>query len=152
MLWTAPPRHESAIEVGAVSTSHDSEEPEHANNYDRRSRYREVSVSGSWRRCRWQCSCSPSAQATLCSDVLSEGGAPCFASCAARNRRPVGYTGATLLAHAMAEVEDELLTAAEFAVLAAIVEINESGQLGLLDALCRKNEIARDRRKERGLA
>src|SRR5215470_14840509 len=25
MLWTAPPRHESAIEVGAVGTSHDSE-------------------------------------------------------------------------------------------------------------------------------
>jgi hypothetical protein len=23
MLWTAPPRHESAIEVGAVRTSHD---------------------------------------------------------------------------------------------------------------------------------
>jgi hypothetical protein len=38
----------------------------------------------------------------------------------------------------MAEVECEDLTAAEFAVLAAIVEINESGQLGLLDALCRK--------------
>jgi multimeric flavodoxin WrbA len=32
MLWTAPPRHESAIEVGAVRTSHDSEEPEHAND------------------------------------------------------------------------------------------------------------------------
>src|SRR5262245_25327630 len=30
MLWTAPPRHESAIEVGAVRTSHDSEGPGHA--------------------------------------------------------------------------------------------------------------------------
>jgi len=30
MLWTAPPLHESAIEVGAVRTSHDSEEPGHA--------------------------------------------------------------------------------------------------------------------------
>jgi hypothetical protein len=29
MLWTAPPRHESAIEVGAVRTSHDSEQPGH---------------------------------------------------------------------------------------------------------------------------
>jgi hypothetical protein len=48
MLWTAPPRHESAIEVGAVRTSHDSKEPGNANDYDRRSRYREVSVSGSW--------------------------------------------------------------------------------------------------------
>src|SRR5262249_42042095 len=27
MLWTAPPRHESAIEVGAVKAPHDSEEP-----------------------------------------------------------------------------------------------------------------------------
>jgi hypothetical protein len=43
MLWTAPPRHESAIEVGAVRTSHDSEEPGHAHDYDRRSRYLEVS-------------------------------------------------------------------------------------------------------------
>jgi len=51
MLWTAPPRHESAIEVGAVGTSHDSEEPGHANDYDRW-QYREVSVSGSWRRSR----------------------------------------------------------------------------------------------------
>jgi len=42
----APPRHESAIEVGAVRTSHDSEEPGHAKDYDGRSRYREVSVSG----------------------------------------------------------------------------------------------------------
>src|SRR5215470_16006411 len=41
MLWTAPPRHESAIDVGAVRTSHDSEEPRHAHDYDRRSRYRE---------------------------------------------------------------------------------------------------------------
>src|SRR5260370_25017810 len=39
---------------------------------------------------------------------------------------------------AMAEVECEDLTAAEFAVLAAIVEIHESGRLGSLDALCRK--------------
>src|SRR5262252_7032128 len=54
MLWTAPPRHESAIEVGAVRTSHDSEEPGHANDYDSWSRYREVSVSGSWRMCGWQ--------------------------------------------------------------------------------------------------
>src|SRR5215831_21046182 len=75
MLWTAPPRHESAIEVGAVKTSHDSEEPEHANDYDHRSRYREVSFSGSWRRCGWQCGCSPSAQAALCSEVLSEAAA-----------------------------------------------------------------------------
>ena len=27
MLWTAPPRHESAIEMGAVRTPHDSEQP-----------------------------------------------------------------------------------------------------------------------------
>src|SRR6266404_2091069 len=46
MLWTAPPRHESAIEVGAVRTSHDSKEPGHANNYDGWPRYREVSFSG----------------------------------------------------------------------------------------------------------
>src|SRR5215471_5712004 len=51
------------------------EEPDYANDHDYRSRYREVSVSGSWRRCRWQCSCSPSAQATICSDVLSEAAA-----------------------------------------------------------------------------
>src|SRR5262249_52737913 len=75
MLWTAPPRHESAIEMGAVRTSHDSEEPGHAHNYDRWSRYREVSVSGSWHRCGWQCCCSPSAQAALCSDVLFQPGA-----------------------------------------------------------------------------
>jgi hypothetical protein len=36
MLWTAPPRHESATEVGDVTTSHDSEEPGHAHDYDRR--------------------------------------------------------------------------------------------------------------------
>ena len=41
----------------------------------------------------------------------------------------------------MAEVEDGLLTAAEFAVLAAIVEINESGRLSFLDALCRKTRL-----------
>jgi hypothetical protein len=35
MLWTPPPPHESAIEVGAVRTSNDSEEPGHANDYDR---------------------------------------------------------------------------------------------------------------------
>jgi len=39
-------RRESAIEVGTVRTSHDSEEPGHAKDYDGRSRYREVSVSG----------------------------------------------------------------------------------------------------------
>src|SRR5215471_20630306 len=72
MLWTAPPRHESAIEVGAVKAPHDSEEPEHANNYDGWPRYREVSFPGSSCRCGWQGSCSPSAQAALCSDVLSE--------------------------------------------------------------------------------
>src|SRR5215467_9283364 len=72
MMWTAPPRHESAIEVGAVRTSHDSEEPGHANDYDRWSRYRQVGFSDSRHRCGWQCCCSPSAQAALCSDVLSE--------------------------------------------------------------------------------
>ncbi len=41
----------------------------------------------------------------------------------------------------MAEVECEDLTATEFAVLAAIVEINESGGLGSLDALCRKTRL-----------
>src|SRR6266849_9143041 len=52
--------------------AYDSEEPDHANDYDRRSRYREVSFSSSRHRCRWQCGCSPSAQATICSGVLSE--------------------------------------------------------------------------------
>jgi hypothetical protein len=47
MLWTAPPHHESAIEVPAVRTSHDSEETEHAHDYDRRSRYREGNFSDS---------------------------------------------------------------------------------------------------------
>ena len=42
-------------------------------------------------------------------------------------------------------VECEDLTAAEFAVLAAIVEINESGQLGVFGCPVPKNEIARDR-------
>ncbi len=41
----------------------------------------------------------------------------------------------------MAEGECEDLTTAEFAVLAAIVEINESGQLSFLDALCRKTRL-----------
>jgi pimeloyl-ACP methyl ester carboxylesterase len=53
MLWTAPPRHESAMDVGAVRTPHDSEEPDHANGYDYRSRYREVGFSSSWRRRGW---------------------------------------------------------------------------------------------------
>src|SRR5215468_8665818 len=75
MLWTAPPRHESAIDVGAVMTPYDSEEPGHANDYDRWSRYRQVGFSGSRHRCGWQCCCSPSAQAALCSDVLSEAAA-----------------------------------------------------------------------------
>jgi len=39
MLWMAPLRHESAIEVCAVRTSHDSEEPGHAKDYDGWSRY-----------------------------------------------------------------------------------------------------------------
>src|SRR6516165_6494612 len=68
-------RLEIAIEVGAVRTSHDSEEPGHANDYDRWSRYREVSVSGSWRRCEWQRGFLSPAQAALCSDVLSEAAA-----------------------------------------------------------------------------
>jgi predicted transcriptional regulator len=41
----------------------------------------------------------------------------------------------------LAEVECEDLTAAEFAVLAAIVEIHESGQLSFLDTLCRKTRL-----------
>ena len=41
----------------------------------------------------------------------------------------------------MAEVEREDLTAAEFAMLAAVVEMNGSGRLGLLDALCRKTRL-----------
>jgi hypothetical protein len=52
--------------------SHDSEEPDHANDYDYRSRYREVSSSGSRRRCRSQCDSSPSTQATIRSGVFSE--------------------------------------------------------------------------------
>ena len=40
----------------------------------------------------------------------------------------------------MAEVEVDL-TAAEIAVLAAIVEINQSGRLNFLDALCRKTRL-----------
>src|SRR5262249_28377396 len=75
MLWTAPPRHASAIDVGAVMTPYDSEEPGHANDYDRWPRYREVSVSGSWRRCGWQRGFLSPAQAALCSDVLSEAAA-----------------------------------------------------------------------------
>src|SRR5258708_33976892 len=75
MLWTAPPRHESAIEVGAVRTSHDSEEPGHANDYNRWSRYREVCVSGSWCRCGRRRGFLSPAEAELCSDVLSEAAA-----------------------------------------------------------------------------
>src|SRR5215468_922598 len=78
MLWTAPPRHESAIEVGAVRAPNDSEEPSHADDHDDWSRYREVGFSGSRHRWGWQRCCSPSAQAALCSDVLSEAAAvPC---------------------------------------------------------------------------
>ena len=40
--------HESAIDVGAVRAPNDSEEPDHINVYDRRSRYLEVSFSSSW--------------------------------------------------------------------------------------------------------
>src|SRR5215510_1525729 len=42
MLWTAPPRHESAIDVGAVKTPYDSEEPEQCKR-----RRRSVSISRS---------------------------------------------------------------------------------------------------------
>jgi len=35
MLWTAPARQESAIDVGAVRTPYDLEEPGHANDCDR---------------------------------------------------------------------------------------------------------------------
>jgi hypothetical protein len=48
----------------------------------------------------------------------------------------------------MAQVECEDLTADEFAVLAAIVEINETG--GVFGCPVPKNEITRDRRQERG--
>src|SRR5215467_4532292 len=47
----------------------------YASDHHCRSRYREVSFPGSWCRCGWQGSCSPSAQAALCSDVLSEAAA-----------------------------------------------------------------------------
>jgi hypothetical protein len=43
----------------------------------------------------------------------------------------------------MAEVEREDLNAAELAVLVAIGEINETGRLGFLDALCRKRDWQR---------
>jgi hypothetical protein len=43
--------------------------------------------------------------------------------------------------YAVAEVERENLTAAVLAVLAAIVEINVSGRLSFLDALCRKTRL-----------
>src|SRR5262249_50977324 len=97
MLWTAPPRHESAIQVGAVRTSHDSEEPGHANDYDRWSRYREVSVSGSWRRCEWQRGFLSPAQTALCSDVLSEAAAVGIEACASshywsRELQALGHT------------------------------------------------------------
>jgi hypothetical protein len=53
MLRTAPPRRsQSAIGVGGVAPGCYSEEPDHANNYDYRPRYREASFSGSWRRSR----------------------------------------------------------------------------------------------------
>src|SRR5215470_1978290 len=70
-------RHESAIEVGAAGAPNESEEPGHADDDDW-SRYREVGFSGSRHRWGWQRGCSPSSQAALCSDVLSEAAAvPC---------------------------------------------------------------------------
>src|SRR6266446_6395623 len=52
--------------------AYDSEEPDHANHYDYRSRYREVGFSSPWRWCEWRCCCSPSIEAAVCAVVLSE--------------------------------------------------------------------------------
>src|SRR5262249_47716531 len=41
----------SAMDVGAVEASHDSEEPSDASDYDSRPRYRKVSLPGSRCRC-----------------------------------------------------------------------------------------------------
>src|SRR5215510_979807 len=60
---------------GAAGAPNDSEEPGHADDHDDWSRYREVGFSGSRHRWGWQRGCSPSAQAALCSDVLSEAAA-----------------------------------------------------------------------------
>jgi hypothetical protein len=48
------------------------EEPGYPSDRDDRRRYREISVSGPLRRCRGQRGPLPSAQATICSGVLSE--------------------------------------------------------------------------------
>src|SRR5215472_2535353 len=76
MLWTAPPPGARECHEGRGAWApNDSEEPGHADDHDDWSRYREVGFSGSRHRSRWQRSCSPSAQAALCSDVLCEAAA-----------------------------------------------------------------------------
>src|SRR5499427_4025857 len=86
MLWTAPPPGARECHEGRGAWApDDSEEPGHADDHDDWSRYREVGFSGSRHRSRWQRSCSPSAQAALCSDVLCEAAAVPLASRHARH-------------------------------------------------------------------
>jgi hypothetical protein len=63
------------MEVGAVEAPNDSEEENYASDYDSRSGYREVSLSGSRCRCARQCGLPPTVEAPLCVVVLPEAAA-----------------------------------------------------------------------------
>src|SRR5467141_2141030 len=69
--------------------AYDSEEPDHANHYDYRSRYREVGFSSPWRWCEWRCCCSPSIEAAVCAVVLSEAASVPYWS---RELQALGHT------------------------------------------------------------
>src|SRR5207253_3113242 len=73
MLSTAPPPARECHGFGCCWGPHDSEEPSHAGDYDNRSRYREVGLSGSRRWCRRPSRPPSPIEASLCSGVLPEG-------------------------------------------------------------------------------
>src|ERR1700732_1641544 len=75
MLWTAPPPGTCVPWKGALLRLPRFGGAIHANDHDNWSRYRQVGLSGSWRRCRWQYRYPPAGQATLRTGLLPEAAA-----------------------------------------------------------------------------
>src|SRR5665811_825945 len=75
MLWTAPPPARECHEWGVLLKPSRFGGANHANDYDSRSRYRQIGFSGPRRRCWWPGGYPPSIEASLCPGVLPEANA-----------------------------------------------------------------------------
>src|SRR5664280_2952637 len=75
MLWTAPAPARECHEWGVLLKPSRFGGANHANDYDSRSRYRQIGFSGPRRRCWWPGGYPPSIEASLCPGVLPEANA-----------------------------------------------------------------------------